>query len=413
MVEALLTKFLGAKKVRLAAETSHVLGNHGSYEVFPDSEEEIAAVLRAAHEQKWTVIPMGKGTKRGFGGTKEKADILLHLSRFQGIVEYSPNDMTVTVKPGTTIQEMTARLSAHGQMLPLDPAWPEQATIGGVVAANDSGPKRLRYGSARDHVIGMRVVYPDGRIIRTGGKVVKNVAGYDMNKLFIGSMGTLAVISEITLKLRPLPPFQCLLILSFPDGDLDKIRSFAISLLDSLLEPVSLELLSPAVHQAMNDGKGYALAIAFEDEEKAVRYQAEWVMARLPKEADLQTWEQEGAVDWWRRFSRLAPSAAISAAQEESLLAVKIGSQNMDVLDIVRTCHELGEQFDIPVQVHGGVGHGITARICKETRHSLRLSSKRSVRSPKENEGMRCYSTPRWNGGESWMSGERNRRPFP
>lgn len=385
MDAALITQVIGTGRIRPAAESSHVLGNHGSHEVFPESEEEIAAVLRAAHEQGWTVIPMGGGTKRGFGGTEEKADILLGLSDCRGIAEYEPGDMTVTVKPGTTIQEINAHLAAHGQMLPLDPYWPRHATIGGVVAANDSGPKRLRYGSARDHVIGMRVVYPDGRLIRTGGKVVKNVAGYDMNKLFIGSMGTLGVMSEITMKLRPLPPFQTLLLLAFSRSDFTLIRSFAVSLLDSLLEPVSMEFLSPAVHRNMNGGHGYALAIAFEDEEKAVRYQEEWVKARLPADAEIQSWEQEEAAEWWMRFARLPPSGVSSGDREETL-AVKIGSKNLDVLEIVRACHDVGERYGLAAQAHGGVGHGIT-RVYVTGNPTLFASYLTEIRSLAESRG--------------------------
>ncbi|MDA6161842.1 FAD-binding oxidoreductase, partial [Escherichia coli] len=108
--------------------------------------------------------------------------------------------MTVTVRSGTRFKDLQDYLAKHNQKISLDPFWPENATIGGIIAANESGPKRLGYGSARDAVIGLRTVYPDGKVIRSGGRVVKNVAGYDMNKLFIGSMGTLGVISEITLK---------------------------------------------------------------------------------------------------------------------------------------------------------------------------------------------------------------------
>ena len=137
-------------KIQRAEEQSHFLGNHGSYIAFPETEEEIASIVKTAHDHRLSVITMGGGTKRGYGGVEEKGDILLCLSACKGIVEYSPGDMTLTVRPGTTMKEIEEKLAAHKQMLPIDPAWPEYATIGGVVAANDSGAKRLRYGSARD-----------------------------------------------------------------------------------------------------------------------------------------------------------------------------------------------------------------------------------------------------------------------
>ncbi len=165
-------------------------GNDGRINVYPRNEEEIINVVKFANRKDLKVTVAGAGTKKGFGGLEESFDILISLVEYKGIVEQTVGDMTVTVKAGTPFKEVQDYLSAYNQKISLDPAWSEFATIGGVVVANDSGPKRLGYGSARDLVIGTKIIYPDGSVIRTGGKVVKNVAGYDMNKLFIGSMGT-------------------------------------------------------------------------------------------------------------------------------------------------------------------------------------------------------------------------------
>src|SRR5699024_5693105 len=205
----------------------HPLGNSGRQEIEAHSEDDISNVLRYANEHEKTVNIISGGTKRGYGGAMKEADILLSLAGCEGIVEHSIGDLTLTVRPGTTLKEISDRLAEHGQCLALDPSWPELATIGGIISANESGPKRLLYGSARDLVIGTRIVYADGRVIRTGGKVVKNVAGYDMNKLFIGVMGTLGIISEITLKLRPLPKYEGLSLLHFPDDREQGIHDFA------------------------------------------------------------------------------------------------------------------------------------------------------------------------------------------
>src|SRR5207248_8497338 len=113
-----------------------------------------------------------------------------------GVIEYNPADLTVTVGAGTRLAELQRELAKEGQMLALNPPDPDRATIGGILATNASGPRRLKYGSARDLVIGMRVAEPSGALTRSGGKVVKNVAGYDLNNLYIGSLGTLAVIAE-------------------------------------------------------------------------------------------------------------------------------------------------------------------------------------------------------------------------
>ncbi|MDQ0337599.1 glycolate oxidase FAD binding subunit [Caldalkalibacillus uzonensis] len=341
-------------------------GNWAPYTVYPQSEDEVARILSFASRKGLKVIPMGGGTKRGFGGTSAKADLLLSLSRLRGIVEHSPGDLTITVKPGTTIAEIRAALAERGQMLPLDPYWPQTATIGGVVAANDSGPKRLKYGSARDHVIGLCTVYPDGRIIRSGGKVVKNVAGYDMNKLFIGSMGTLGVLTEITMKLRPLPKDERLVLLTFKEDKTDEIRQFVIQLLDSVLEPVTLELLNPLLNKRLAEQEGYGLAIAFEDREKAVDYQVQWIKNNVPQGTYVNILKQDKAREWWHRFAILPPNPSEQYEQAQREVALKIGSKNLDVLPIVEACQRLAGQHGVALEAHGGVGHGLSTVYIRE-----------------------------------------------
>ncbi|MED0735994.1 FAD-binding oxidoreductase [Aneurinibacillus thermoaerophilus] len=382
MISFPFQKMISQQRIRRQTGRAYCpLGNTAPYTVYPHTEEEIALILRHANERGLTVIPEGGGTKRGWGGTKENVDFLLSLSEYKGIIEHSPGDMIVTVRAGTTIQELKEGLAAHKQMLPLDPPWPEFATIGGVVATNESGPKRLRYGSARDHVIGLRVVYPDGTVIRTGGKVVKNVAGYDMNKLFIGSMGTLGVISEISLKLRPLPQYESLVLLVFPEKDIAAMRPFVVSLLDSVLEPFSLELLSPTLTERMYGENGYMLAIAFEDVEKAVRYQEEWIQSHRPPVSRMYILECEKAEKWWDDFSRISPRGVEEEGLWDARVTVKIGSKNMDVLDIVPMCHMLGQVKGITVKARGGAGHGLSYVYIGEHTEETLLSYIEEVRS--------------------------------
>jgi glycolate oxidase FAD binding subunit len=353
-------EILSQEQMTEASEMFHPLGNTAAYIAFPHTEQEIAHILAYAQQNGKKVIPMGGGTKRGFGGTDDAADLLLSLSRCTGIVEHSPGDMIVTVRPGITIKELQDNLAEYGQMLPLDPSWPAYATAGGVAMANDSGPKRLRYGSARDHVIAMRVVYPNGTVIRTGAKVVKNVAGYDMNKLFIGSMGTLGVLSEISFKLRPIPKAESLVLLAFPEQAIDNAREFTRSLLDSMLEPVSLELLSPVLTGRLGGKQEYMLAIAFEDVENAVRYQEAWIYDRLPNKSGLTILAQQEARTWWEAFACIMPNGAEESPNDRMKAALKIGSKNVDVLDLVIACHRLGEERNVVIETHGGVGHGLT-----------------------------------------------------
>ncbi|WP_369693577.1 FAD-binding oxidoreductase [Lentibacillus sp. CBA3610] len=219
----------------------------------------------------------------------------------------------------------------------------------------------MLYGSARDHVIGTRIVYADGRVIRTGGKVVKNVAGYDMNKLFIGAMGTLGIFSEITLKLRPLPKYEGLSLLHFPDGREEDIHTFAKEIMDSMMEPVSLEVLTPETSDMMTGKRLYTLAIAFEDREKAVRQQEAWVTEYLPTGVEQMVLHEGEAREWWDKFRWLSPNGHTDEADDaKTQAALKIGSQPSDVPATLKKAEELAEAHHVSIKAHGGAGHGIS-----------------------------------------------------
>jgi glycolate oxidase FAD binding subunit len=173
--------------------------------VAPASYEQVAEVVRYAHAEGLAVIPWGGGTRMHIGNVPSRYDIALSLSRLNAVVEHEPADMTVTCQAGITLSELQRHLATAGQLLPLDPPGGDRATIGGILAANAWGPWRHAHGSARDMTIGLRVVTAEGKLTRAGGRVVKNVAGYDLCKLYVGSLGTLGVIVEATFKLAPLP----------------------------------------------------------------------------------------------------------------------------------------------------------------------------------------------------------------
>ncbi len=363
---------------------SDLLGNNGEIVVYPKSEEEIESVLTYANDNEKKVTVAGMGTKRGYGGLEPQADILLSLEKYKGVTEHTVGDMTLTVKSGTTFKELQDYLAQHQQMISLDPSWPEHATIGGIIAANDSGPKRLGYGSARDLVIGLRIVYPDGKVIRSGGKVVKNVAGYDMNKLFIGSMGTLGVISEVTLKLRPVPKYQSLVLLSFPDSELDQVRSFAIRILDSMMEPIALELLSPSLANALIGQQSYTLAISFEDVQSSVLYQEEFIKQNQPANTKMHILPEKEAQLFWGDFYKLAPNGLNTQQGQEIEAALKIGVKNLDVLPVLKASHLLGEASNLTVVAHGGLGHGLCQVILKGATEDFMLAIESLQKSVKE-----------------------------
>ncbi len=174
--------------------------------VWPEDEEQIAAVIRLADEHQATVFPRGGGSHLTLGATPERVDVVLGLHRLNAQLAYEPADMTATVQAGLRLADLQKRLGDEGQFLALDPPAATTTTIGGMIATNMSGPRRLLYGTARDLVLGTTVITADGKRTKAGGRVVKNVTGYDLNKLYIGSLGTLAIIVELTFKLHPLPP---------------------------------------------------------------------------------------------------------------------------------------------------------------------------------------------------------------
>jgi glycolate oxidase FAD binding subunit len=204
----LFTELVGAAHVRQADAADAVGGVVPSLVVSPGDEGEVASVLSVASARGLAVVARGGGTKIDWGSRPERCDVVLSTSRIAGIVDHEPADLVCVVRAGTTLsslQETLASAAGFRQRLMLDPAQGAHATIGGVVATAASGPLRTRFGTPRDLVIGASFVLSDGTAGRSGGKVVKNVAGFDVAKLLVGSLGTLAVITEVAFRLHPMP----------------------------------------------------------------------------------------------------------------------------------------------------------------------------------------------------------------
>ena len=183
--------------------------------VLPTSVQDMQDVLQFAVKHNLSVMPAGAGTKLGIGNLPQNVDVVLSTTRLNSVVEYEPADLTVTVEAGIRLKDLQTELATHRQYLALNPPYADRCTIGGIVATNASGSFRLRHGTARNQVLGLRVVRSDGTVVKSGGKVVKNVAGYDLNKLYIGAFGTLGIITEVTLKLSPIPVRQAILTADF------------------------------------------------------------------------------------------------------------------------------------------------------------------------------------------------------
>jgi glycolate oxidase FAD binding subunit len=230
MIAASLAAILGPAHVSVVDDTIAVA---------PENTEQVASVLRFSNENGLSVSTVGSGTKRRWGNPVH-SKIILHTRRLNALLEHTWQDMTCTVQAGCTWSSMQASLAQHGQFVALDPLWPDRASVGGTTATNDSGALRLKYGSLRDLIIGMTIVLADGTIARSGGKVVKNVAGYDLHKLMIGAFGTLGLITEITFRLHSLPVDLQSFTITSPA--VESLGSLLLQLLDSHLNVQSMQL---------------------------------------------------------------------------------------------------------------------------------------------------------------------------
>jgi glycolate oxidase FAD binding subunit len=232
-------EILGTEQARPASPADAVSGVHTRLILEPTTEEQLAAALHIANEAGLAVIPRGGGTKLGWGNPPSRADVILSTAHLNKMLEHAWADLTVTVEAGCAIQALQETLAQHGQRLALDPLWPERATVGGVLSTNDSGALRLRFGALRDLIIGVTIALPDGTLASSGGKVVKNVAGYDLPKLITGALGTLGVITRAVFRLHPLPRGSR--SFSIPAANPDETQKLLLSIQDSKLAHVALQ----------------------------------------------------------------------------------------------------------------------------------------------------------------------------
>ncbi|MGH7767307.1 MAG: FAD-binding oxidoreductase, partial [Candidatus Binatia bacterium] len=232
---------------------------------FPSQPEQVGSILRISAEASAAVVPWGGGTSMRLGNIPRRVDVVIGLEGLDKLIEHDDANLTATVQAGMRLAPLQEILGRRRQFLPLDPPHPARATVGGIVAANVNGPRRMMYGGVRDLVVGMKMVLATGERIKAGGKVVKNVAGYDLGKLFIGSLGTLGIITEATFRMAPLPETAASFVAS---GPLDRCAQFAAKLSRSPLLPAAVTILSPGAVDI--PGQTPAVAVWVEGFEEAV-----------------------------------------------------------------------------------------------------------------------------------------------
>jgi glycolate oxidase FAD binding subunit len=268
----------------------------------PTSPDELAQFLRAASSESKTVRVLGNNSKRLMAGPLSAADTVISTTGLQRTLQYEARDLTISVEAGMPFAKLQTILAQNRQMIALDPPFASQATIGGVIASNSSGPLRRGFGTARDLVIGMTFATLEGKIVRTGGMVVKNAAGLDIGKLLIGSFGTLAVITSINFRVHSLPQETRTFLFTF--ADLDSAIEKRNVIVRSVLQPAAVDLISPAA--AVRLGlRGYILAVQAGGSHAVLqRYARDWdTSEQMSGQQETSLWQtiREFSPDFLRR----------------------------------------------------------------------------------------------------------------
>jgi glycolate oxidase FAD binding subunit len=314
--------------------------NHPSCIVYPRTQTQLASVITIANQNKWRVLCCGSGSKLHWGGLTQNIDIIVSTEYINQLIEHAVGDLTITVEAGMKFAQVQEILAKSRQTLALDPFAPASATIGGIVATADTGSLRQRYGSVRDQILGITFVRADGQIAKAGGRVVKNVAGYDLMKLFTGAYGTLGIISQVTFRVYPQPESSGTVVLT---GQPDAIAQAAVTLKASALTPTQADLVSSKLAAILGLGTEIALIARFQSISESVKEQSHRLLElgqKLGLDGIIYTGEDE--IDLWQRLPKqiysygldqritakigLLPTAAVEILNQLELGVIHIGS---------------------------------------------------------------------------------------
>jgi FAD/FMN-containing dehydrogenase len=326
--------------------------------VYPESTEELSEIMKRAFAERWTVSAAGGMALL----ERTSSELIVHTNRLNQIVEHEPADLIAIAQAGVTLTAFNQKLAENGQWLPLDPPDDGRATLGGIVATGLGGAQQFGYGRPRGSVVGMTVVLADGSIIKAGGRVVKNVAGYDLCKLFTGSYGTLGVITELIFKLRPRPAREATVIAT---GAISDLFAAGHTLINARLFPVAVELVSSAFSKRIGIATDEAtLLVRFAGNDKGVAYQVEQALVHLKNSAvkttelrndDAQLWQWVAAIPLQEPPSfatRVLPTQlgkTISALSAERLWQAGVGDGRIRTAGEPRSNTEAIDSLSQPI----------------------------------------------------------------
>jgi glycolate oxidase FAD binding subunit len=326
--------------------------------VYPATLAELADVITCASQNHWRVLPCGSGSKLHWGGLAEGVQVAVSTARLNRLIDHAVGDLTVTAEAGMRFAELQVTLAKVGQFLAIAPTYPNRATLGGIVATADTGAWRQRYGGIRDMLIGLSFVRSDGQVAKAGGRVVKNVAGYDLMKLFTGSYGTLGIIDQVTFRVYPLATASQTVILT---GTAEAIAQATKTLLTSALTPTAIELLSNSTVTQLQLGQGMGLVSRFQGIAVSVEQQASKLL-EVGQALDLESKEliAEDESNLWHRLSeRFEVTAA------EPAITCKIGVLPANAVATLAKVSEMAESemaesemTEAIATIHAGSGLG-------------------------------------------------------
>jgi glycolate oxidase len=332
--------------------------------IVPGSTKEISKIMRLANREKINIIPRGAGTNICGGSVAREGGIIIAFHRMNKILEIDPDNRCAVVQPGVVNADLQGEVAGQGLLYPPDPASMFVSTIGGNVALNAGGPRGVKYGVTRDYILGLEVVLPTGEVINTGGKALKSVSGYDLTRLMCGSEGTLGIITEITVRLVPLPPAKATLQAIF--SDLDDAAKTVSAIIGSGIVPTTLELIDRVILDAIGDYGGAQfhedaealLLIEVDGEEVLVEKQGE-IIESFCKEKGAVVVERAGTSEeaeklWQARRSAFGAVASLrpNCVVEDATVPVK------RLPEIIRKVVELAEKYQLKIGVLAHAGDG-------------------------------------------------------
>ena len=320
------------------------------YLAFPQTVSTLATIVKQAQQNQWRILVCGNGSKLDWGGLTQDIQLVVSSQKCDRIIEHAVGDLTVTVEAGMKLADLQATLRSHRQFLPIDPVYPETATIGGIIATADTGSWRQRYGGIRDLLLGLSLIRADGEIAKAGGRVVKNVAGYDLMKLFTGSFGSLGLISQATWRTYPLPPASQTILLT---GTAKAIAQATKTIRNSGLTPTAMDLISASVTQQLELEENIGLILRFQTIAESIEQQITQVRA-IAKELNLAV-SDYGAGDeanLWQRLPKI-----ISFPSTETAIVCKIGIVPTAAVELLQNLHRVAASQGLAM-IHAGSGVG-------------------------------------------------------